>query len=275
MTARAAAAALCVALLAVGCSSRQQEGTTPLTPSPSEPVAATAEALPQPGDRCGFPDRHAEVFRFPAADGVELDGAVIGTGTTGVVMANQSNSSLCGWWPFASHLADQGFRVLLFDFRCAGLSSCPDGDARGDYPSDLTGAAAALRSKGAKDVALLGASLGANVAMVAGPSITPSPSAVLSLSGPADLTGLLGDERLDAFKTVPHLTSPFLQMVAREDTVAFVPDIRKLAATAGSKVTRVVILDASYGHGWDMVSNAAGEPTDVAHVVVDFLKAHH
>jgi pimeloyl-ACP methyl ester carboxylesterase len=274
MTVRHTAALLCVAVFAAACNSQQQEGRAASSPSASPTASASAEALAQPGERCGFPDTEARVMWFDAPDGTRLDGAIVGTGASGVVLAHQYPASLCGWWPFASYLASKGFRVLLFDFRCFGESSCPDGDARGDYLSDMAGAAATLRADGASHVALMGASLGANVAMISGSTITPKVSAVVSLSGEADLTGLLGNDRLDALSAVPRLTSPLLQIVAREDNVAPVADIRALDSAAGSKVKKLVILDASYAHGWDIVSNAAGDPTDIAPTVVNFLRAH-
>jgi len=199
---------------------------------------------------------------------------VVGSGPSGVVLANQSNSTMCTWWPFADVLVRRGFRVLLFDFRCTGESECPEGSAAGDYIADVAGAAAALRSNGASKVALMGASLGGNVAMSAAPSIRPRVSAVLSLSGPADLSEPLNDPRLNAFEAVPKLTSPFFQMVARDDPVAFIPQLRKLERTAGSKVSQLVVLDASYGHGVNMITTIAGDPTDAAAQVIDFLRTH-
>jgi hypothetical protein len=40
--------------------------------------------------------------------------------------------------------------------------------------------------------------------MICGSRITPKVSAVVSLSGEADLTGLLGNDRLDALSAVPR-----------------------------------------------------------------------
>jgi hypothetical protein len=94
------------------------------------------------------------------------------------------------------------------------------------------------------------------------------------LSGPADLSEPLQDPRLNAFQAVPKLTSPFFQMVARDDPVAFIPQLRRLERTAGSKVSQLVILDASYGHGVDMVTTIAGDPTDAAAHVIDFLRTY-
>jgi len=137
MRVRALTAALSVAILAAGCGSGGASPKAGGTSSPAAPAATSPSvaALDQPGDRCGFPDRKAHVLWFEATDGTKLDGAIVGSGPSGVVLAHQYPASLCGWWPFASYLASRGFRVLLFDFRCFGESTCPEGDARGHVDS--------------------------------------------------------------------------------------------------------------------------------------------
>jgi pimeloyl-ACP methyl ester carboxylesterase len=56
---------------------------------------------------------------------VLLDGAALGSGKTGVVLAHESPADLCGWVPYARVLSHAGFRVLLFDHRGSGLSQSP------------------------------------------------------------------------------------------------------------------------------------------------------
>src|SRR5437763_443487 len=122
MRVRTVAAGLCAALLAAGCGSTGAPSGGGAGASPPSPAATTITpaALAQPSERCGFPDRKARTLWFEAPDGVRLDGAIVGSGPSGVVLAHQYPASLCGWWPFASYLASKGFRVLLFDFRCFG-----------------------------------------------------------------------------------------------------------------------------------------------------------
>jgi len=42
---------------------------------------------------------------FEATDGTLLDGAFVGSGSSGVVLAHEYPADLCGWWPFATYLA--------------------------------------------------------------------------------------------------------------------------------------------------------------------------
>src|SRR2546428_10529610 len=111
-----------VGLVLASCThSAAPRGAAPTAPAPS------VTALPDPGQRCGALTRGAKAVWFRAADGTVLDGAAVGTGRSGVVLAHEYPADLCGWWPFATHLARHGFRVLAFDFRCFGLSTCPRG----------------------------------------------------------------------------------------------------------------------------------------------------
>jgi alpha-beta hydrolase superfamily lysophospholipase len=210
---------------------------------------------------------------FDATDGTRLDGAVAGTGSKGIVLADQYPADLCGWWTFANYLARKGFLVLAFDFRCFGLSTCPR-DATGGLTDDVRGAVAEIRRQGARAVAVGGASLGGTVSLMAAASMQPPPDAVVCLSGPPDLGYLVGSIRLDAQSVVPGMTSPALFMVAHDDRAVSVADMRGLYRAAGSKDKKLVVLPASYGHGWNMVSTFGGDLTPAATTVLDFLKSH-
>jgi hypothetical protein len=107
----AAAAWLLVAVLASGCA-----GTT-------RALNASSAKLPSLRRRCGHgADANAKVGWFRATDGVLLDGATLGTGKTGVVLAHESPADLCGWAGYAGVLSRAGVRVLFFDHRHFGLS---------------------------------------------------------------------------------------------------------------------------------------------------------
>src|SRR5262245_52741112 len=132
------------------------------------PSTGTA-APPSPAQRCGTPDRAANVLTLHTADGVRLDAAEVGAGAKGVVLVHESGGkALCGWWPFAVRLADEGFHVLLFDLRCYGFSTCPRGAKGSNYVADVAAAAAKLRALGAASVEVVGASMGGSIALVSG-----------------------------------------------------------------------------------------------------------
>jgi hypothetical protein len=93
------------------------------------------------------------------ADGISLDGAMVGTGTVGVVLAHEYDDDLCGAWPFANYPAKRGLRVFAVDARCFGRSICPQGDAAGRVVDDHVAAVAQLRQRGVTRVTLGGASI--------------------------------------------------------------------------------------------------------------------
>jgi pimeloyl-ACP methyl ester carboxylesterase len=227
-------------------------------------------SLPQPSQRCGTPDVRATVLRFPARDGVGLDGAIVGGGSVGAVLVHEYPGPMCGWWPYANYLAAHGVRALLFDLRCFGLSACP-ASGKADPVADVAGAIAALRSHGARSVAVVGASLGGVVAVIAGARLHPA--AIVDLSGERDLTGLLPGTALDAYAAAPALRAPALFAVARGDRDVSVGDMRAVYDRAGSRVRRMVVLPASQGHGWDMLESFTGF-APLARTVVTFVKAH-
>ncbi len=84
--------------------------------------------LPQPSSRCGAPNVNATVLRFPAADGTQLDGVLVGSGPAGVVLLHQHPADLCGFWPYAVYLSKRGLQALAIDLRCYGESACPQAD---------------------------------------------------------------------------------------------------------------------------------------------------
>jgi len=182
--------AVAAALVAVGCSGSSGNGGQT---SRSAGQAATATTLVQPGSRCGAPEVKATLLRFPAADGTQLDGVLVGGGPAGVVLLHQYPADLCGFWPYAVYLSKRGLQALAIDLRCFGVSACPQAEAKNRVVDDVAGAVAVLRARGARQVALVGASMGATTALLAGAALRPPVAAVVSLStGKFDLSMLLG-----------------------------------------------------------------------------------
>jgi pimeloyl-ACP methyl ester carboxylesterase len=125
---RAAAAAALLVLVAAGCGSSESS------------LDAKGKPLPSIASRCGV-HVDAKVGWFRASDGVLLDGATLGGGPTGVVLAHEYPNDLCGWARYAGVLSRAGFRVLLIDHRHYGLSASPtDPSEAGRYSRDLAGA---------------------------------------------------------------------------------------------------------------------------------------
>src|SRR5512132_1116724 len=103
--------------------------------------------------------RSAEI-RFKAADGTRLAGYRLGRGRTAVLLAHQSRGDACQWAGYARRLAGQGYLVIAFDFRGYGDSQTRGGRAGQRLAADVAAAAKAARSRGARKVFAVGASMG-------------------------------------------------------------------------------------------------------------------
>jgi pimeloyl-ACP methyl ester carboxylesterase len=219
-------------------------------------LALTAGALaaappPSLAKRCGRPVG-GTTFWFKAADGVQLDGAVLGNGRTGVVLATEYPAELCNWLPEAVVLQKRGFRVFLFDFRGFGLSTQPRAAKQRHYVEDVVGAARELRARGASRVYLMGASLGATSSIVAAGRIKPLVAGVVSLSGEANLNGRVADTGLDAETAAKHLRVPVLYVAARDDPLTPPADVKRMRTALRSKGSSVNVFPGNY-HGWDLL----------------------
>ena len=193
--------------------------------------------------------------RFRTADGVRLEGAVLGRGRTGVVFAHQVAGDRCQWLPFARALAAKGYRALVFDMRGYGTSS----GATNDAPDrDVAAAAAELRRRGVRKILLVGASMGGTGVVSAAPGIRPPISGLVDLSGPTGFGGV------NALRAVRKLKAPALFVAGRDDG-DFATATRALFRAAGSKDRTLVIAPTSW-HGVDLVSRP-----DVKKAVLDFI----
>jgi alpha/beta hydrolase fold len=179
---------------------------------------------------CGDPEERTHAIRFRTGDGVSLAGAVVGSGPVGAVLIHEYPLDHCGWWPYARYLSRHGVRVLMFDLRCFGHSACPAG--RGRPVADVAAAMAELRRRGAQRVALVGASMGGAISVVAAAQLHPA--AVVDLSGESDTSGLTPGISANAVAAAPGVTAPALFAVARGDRYVTPSDMRTLAQRARS-----------------------------------------
>ena len=106
----------------------------------------------------------------------------------GVVLAHMLPADQRAWYPFAQRLAEQGFRVLTFDFRgyCpGGDGGCSEGTKQVDAaPSDLQAAVDRLRADGVDRVGIAGASMGGTAALLVAAEDPRGIPAVVSVSAP-------------------------------------------------------------------------------------------
>jgi dienelactone hydrolase len=285
MTGVLAGVALCAVLTAAGCAGNDSGGTPAGTASPAAagtatPPTTTLPPLRPPSERCSAsPEPAAQAIRLTTEDGVHLSAAVAGKGRAGILLLHHDQGDICQTWRYAADLAKRGFQVLALDVRCFGQSECPDGSARGDVLGDVDASLAELRRRGAKEVGIVGGSMGGTMALLAGALSDPRPAAVVSLSGGAtDLAALLGGERpLRAEDVASRLRVPVLLMAAPEDNDA-VPVNRKLLELIASKDKRLIVLPEEHSgrHGFSMLIDFANVDKfwPAAAEVTSFLRRH-
>ncbi|MEV0158288.1 alpha/beta hydrolase [Micromonospora sp. NPDC050686] len=178
----------------------------------------------------------------------ELGGVVLGSGTTGVVLAHQAAGDVCQWLPYGRELADRGYRVLAFDFLGSGVSlgnGVP-------MARQVDAAAAALRAEGATKIVLAGASMGGSAVLAAAPTLDPAAVAVVALSPP---TGY-GDA--DAAAATPKITVPVFYGVGEQET-SFAESTRQLYGATPGTTQRQLVLAPSAAHGVSLVDPGTGD----------------
>lgn len=249
-----------LAVLALVCGGCGDSGSEQNLPEKPPPALAS---------RCGTEAEglDAKLVWFRASDGALLDGAAVGGGKVGVVLAHEYPADLCSWLPFARTLADEGYLAFPFDFRGSGSSPSRFGAQAARFDRDVEAAAAEVRRLGAGDVVLVGASLGGAAVLRAGPALDSQPAGVISLSGEPELS-----RTLDAIRVAPKMKAPLLLLVARHDRYVSVADYRRLLRAAGSKDKRLVVYGGNL-HGWDLLyyppTKARATP-----LVLEFLRRH-
>ncbi len=207
---------------------------------------------------CSDPDADLSDSRevsFPAADGVRLEGRVFGNGSSAVVLSHMRPSDQTSWFRFAGRLADAGYLVLTYDFR----GYCPGGEGGCSQGSrditamwqDVVGAIEFVRSRGATSVSLVGASMGGTASLVAASREGVDVRAVITLSAPVSIEGLVVDGALLSRVSVGKL---FIAGVG--DAVA-ATDAESLYGQAPPP-KRVEIVPAD-DHGTDLLTGSQAE----------------
>ena len=120
--------------------------------------------------------------------------------------------------------------------------------------------------------------MGGSAVLIAGTRVQPPVTAVVSLSGEADPTSLVGGIPLNAGAVVAQLRMPTMLVVATNDRYASVDETRAMYRAVKSGDKRLEMLSDNFDgvHGWDLLNDPA-EPTrfsSVAAKVAAFLTAH-
>lgn len=170
--------------------------TSTSTATPSE--TPTPTVVPSPTATVVVP---SHMVKFTTSDGMKLDGTIYGRGRTALIFSNQTDTAQRDWAPFAQLAASNGYLALVYDYRGRG-------DSQGSFiidklDTDVRAAIAFVHSQGARQVALIGASIGG--AATARAAAAEHVNAVVLLSAPADFTGLEADDTV-----IEHLGAPTL-----------------------------------------------------------------
>lgn len=220
---------------------------------------------------CSIPQPEADLsgskaVSFESADGVRLEGRLFGDGRAAVVLSHMRPSDQTSWFDFANRLADEGYLVLTFDFR----GYCPGGDAGCSEGGrdisaiwqDVLGAVDFVRSRGATSVSLVGASMGGTASIVAASREAVDVRAVITLSAPASIEGLVADGAVLSNVTAGKL------FVAGVGDFPAAQDAQALYAQAPPP-KRLEIVPAD-DHGTDLLEGSRGE--DVRRLIETYLQ---
>jgi pimeloyl-ACP methyl ester carboxylesterase len=201
------------------------------------------------------PPEGSRAVSFPSADGVRLAGRLIGEGSVAVVLSHMRPADQRSWWPFSEDLAEAGYLVLTYDFRgyCpGGVGGCSAGERDlGEIWRDVLGAIDFVRSRGARRVVLIGASMGGTASLVAAAQEGVSVDAVITLSAPASFEGM------DLTPDVLTRVSAAKLFIAGTGDGQAAPDAERLYdLSPPPKRVEILTTDA---HGTDILSsNQAG-----------------
>jgi predicted alpha/beta-hydrolase family hydrolase len=217
---------------------------------------AGASDAPQPGSR---------PVVFHASDGTRLEGRVFGSGDIGVVLAHMFPADQRSWWSFAGTLADDGYRVLTFDFRgyCPGGNAGCSGGSKDipKIPEDVAAAASYLRSAGVKRIMLVGASMGGTASLLAAAEPEVDPSAIVTLSAPLSFEGLTIDPT-----TLQNVETPKLFIAGTGDSTAAQAAQSLYDEALGSRRVEIV---PTNDHGTDLLTGTRGE--EVQKLITTYL----
>ncbi len=254
-----AAAGALVLAVGAGCA---EEPAGPVTPpdATGSGSASPGASLPPVGTGCRELATQGRTLRLVNAAGASLAAVDFGSGPMGVVLAHQSDASMCQWLPYATLLASKGYRVVAFDFAGFGASSRPQ---QKTYLEDIRTVVSYLRDRGTPRVVVMGASMGATMGIVATAAITPPVDGVIALSPPLAFSGV------NAEKAAPSLRAPALY-VAGDDDGDYEVYARQINQATPPDLRNLVVVNAPQ-HGIQFVAADTPEAAEVRSEIEAFL----
>lgn len=227
-------------LLLAACSSGSVSQKAAVTVTPRPTPTSTSAPTPLPT----APNIPGVEVNFSTEDHVRLAGLLYGkSGTTAIICSHEHPGSKAQWSDSAPWFAARGYLVLAYDFRGWGESQGQFEASKLDR--DVFAAIAFVKSRGAKRVILLGASMGADISLIAASETRVA--GVIALS-PEYLFGL-SDTQIRAI-AVPKL------FINSEDD-DFVDDTRQMFQRA--RAPKGLHLYPGAAHGVDILGGEYGQ----------------
>lgn len=198
------------------------------------------------------------VAQFEVDDGTPVQGVLLGRGPAGVVLAHQSDQTLCDWLPFARHLAAEGFRAFPIALPFRPLQ-------KAGWDRYVEAAVEYFRRTGAVSVVLIGASMGGAAVMVAAAETRPSVEGVVNLSGERSVSGL------DADGAVRRSAVPLFIIASDSDRYLNARDASALYSESAATDKQLQLLPGS-AHGTAILEGPQGPL--VRDQIVGFVRLH-
>lgn len=169
-----------------------------------EPLRAYEPAEPASPLPCSDGFRHLAIADDPRAVALEIgdsdgDSDSDADNRIGIVLGHQSNEYVCQWEAEARRLAELGYTVIIPTLHLS------------DPLAAMLAAEQRLRSEGATEVVLAGASMGGLLAIAAAAVVDEAPAGVIALAPPLAYGGV------DLHDFAPHLDAPVLLQVGSDD----------------------------------------------------------
>jgi len=230
--------------------------------------ALESGGAPTLASTCGTAVSKASTYFLKTADGVRIYAAAVGDGSKAVVLLHESGGAgLCGWLPTMRWLSANGVRAVAINVRGYPPSGTPSLARYHHYAQDIQAAVDAAHTLGAKDVFVMGASMGGAATVAEAPKLKDV-DGVISLSGELELP----TAELDAIGAAPKITVPFLFVGSEADGYVLGSDARRLTRAVGAKDKQVHIFDGGY-HGWDLL-DVAPYRARVKALLLRWLRSH-
>lgn len=214
------------------------------TPTPTQGVTPTPT----------IPDVPSRLVHFSTEDHIQLGGLLYGHGKTAVICSHELRTTKAIWSDSGvpQRLASRGYLVLAYDFRGNGDSAGQADTSKLDV--DLRAAVAFVHQQGAKNVVLLGSSMGgtATLKVAASEPVT----AIITLSAPQNFGPGVSDAEVKAIRVA--------KLFINSENDDYTSDTKHMYEIASSP--KELHLYPGNAHGTD---NFAGE--DLEQRIQDFI----